>query len=225
MSQNSSYRNRPCGYCGQNTGVQGEGEHVLPKCFYPLSADTRFQRLKIPSCGRCNDYTEADEPHARNVIAICGLDPSQERREIFKPAMRSFQRPIYGSGEAKAILSQLERQPIVNSEGTPYFKIYPLRDQRVLRVLGKIVRGLAYKRTGEAVGEEASVVLLPDPNEPEVTSCMEEVYHVPKVFTAWAFFTEAADRPDLPHSLWLLRFFDTATFCGFILPKSVPLRC
>src|SRR2546427_13056683 len=107
MARNMAYRNKPCGYCGANTGPDGEGDHVLPDSFYPQCTDPRIQRLKIPSCSKCNDLWQKDEGLFVTVMTLCGLRKTPERRQLWTKSLRCFDRPIGGKKDLWAIASQL----------------------------------------------------------------------------------------------------------------------
>ncbi|MGD0462336.1 MAG: hypothetical protein ABSB74_07585 [Tepidisphaeraceae bacterium] len=139
-----------------------------------------------------------------------------EREEIWGDACRSFQRPDGGTKDREAIAELLV--PHVTSGGSDEstHKIFPLKDQRILRVLRKIVRGLTYRHTGDIIADETRVQLI-DCNVEELPELIRIAYHVPRVFTAWAFVTDLCVGPMNIHSIWHLRFFDNALITAIVL--------
>jgi hypothetical protein len=220
MPKNFKYRNKPCGYCGKSTGERGEGDHVIPKTLYPTITDLRVQRAKIPCCPECNDSWQRDEGHFRTVIDMCGPKMTAEREEIWRDACRSFRRPDGGTKDREAIAELLVPQEGSGRSDESTHKIFPLKDQRILRVLRKIVRGLTYRHTGDIIADENRAQLIdcnveaPPEHENEL---IRVVYHVPRVFTAWAFVTDVCVGPTNIHSIWNLRFFDDALFAAIVL--------
>lgn len=146
-----TYRNKTCGYCGRNTGPSGEGEHVLPKCFYPELTDPKIQRVKIPACPDCNNSWENDEAHFKTMLVLCGSDSTPARRQLWEGSVRSFDRPGHGVKEVRSIAAQFVPSPILNVHGSPFQRIFPHKDPRVVRVLKNIVRGLAHFQTGDVI--------------------------------------------------------------------------
>lgn len=214
----SKYRNKPCGYCGRNTGPDGEGEHVLPKCLYPKSTDPRVQRLKIPSCPNCNNSWEKDEAHFRNVIVACGPEVTGERKQLWEKSVRNFYEPLSGKGDFWAFASHLVSSPVLNEYGHPYRRLIPCSDPRAVRVLQKIIRGLAHHHNCVDVISEDRVILRPAelPLPKAFFDDLTTIFTVPHVFAARAAFTCA--KEDKMHSLWVLEFLDSTSFYGFIEP-------
>ncbi len=218
----TTYRNKTCGYCGRNTGPRGEGEHVLPKCLYPDFADPKIQRVKIPACPDCNDSWENDEAHFKTMLVMCGPDPTPARRQLWERSVRSFERPDHGEKEVRSIAAQFVASPILNERGSPYQRIFPHKDPRVVRVLKKIVRGLEHFRTRDIIPDDRvelspGTLPLPTAYQDDLTA----VFVVPHVFSARAFFFTGSDAADM-HSLWVLDFFESARFYAVITSVGGP---
>jgi hypothetical protein len=207
------YSNKECGYCGNNTGPNGEGEHVLPACFYPECTDPKIQILKIPSCPKCNDSWQKDEAHCRSVLVACGLAVTSERRQVWANSLRSFDNPISGRGDVRAVAATLVPSPILNEYGQPYQRIFPCNDPRVVRVLKKIVRGLAYHCWKKVIADErVNIRVPPYPLLPTSYDDLSTIYEVPHVFKSRACFLGEDDL----HSVWILDFFDNVRIIGSI---------
>lgn len=220
MSKNAAYRNTICGYCGQSTGARGEGEHVLPRCMYPVNAlaGQQIRRPKIPSCRTCNQSFQADEAHARNILVSAGLDMTPARNEIWTTAMRGIRRGAAGRREGFDILSQLKDGPILKSDGRPYRKIFPLRDPRVVHVIRKVVRGLYFLTRKEAIADENRVFLQPCGQDRDIGVTFDKILEVPSVFSAHALFTDG----ELSfNSIWFLSFYSNVHVGAAVL-RRVP---
>lgn len=216
MARNMAYRNKPCGYCGTNTGPEGEGDHVVPYSFYPRCTDPQVQRLKIPSCAQCNDLWQKDEGLFVTVMVLCGLNETPERRELWSKSLRSFERPNGGRQDLWTIASQLVPQSTLQFDEKPYQKIYPCKNPRVVSVLKKIVRGLAHYHCGETIPDKrVGVTHEPFPLFNELSDDLTIVYRVPHVFTGRSLFSE---KPEIAgwHSLWVLDFLDNVRLFGWV---------
>jgi hypothetical protein len=220
MARNMAYRNKPCGYCGVNTGPEGEGDHVIPYSFYPRGTDPRVQRLKIPSCPKCNDLWERDEGLFVAVMTLCGLRETPERSELWAKSLRSFERPIGGKKDLWAIASQLVPHSILRSDGKPYQQLFPCKNPRIVAVLKKILRGLAHFHRGEIISDRrVGITHEPFPLFDELCATLTTVYTVPHVFTGRSLFS---DEPEVAgwHSLWVLDFLDNVRLFGWITGKG-----
>lgn len=106
--------------------------------------------------------------------------------------------------------------PNTQCAGSPYQRIFPHNDPRVVRVLKKIVRGLAYSKKGDVIAEDR-VGLIP-PTCPPPTGFQDDftpVYVVQHVFGAWALFFSEPEASDM-HSLWVLEFLENVRFDAVI---------
>src|SRR6266478_6497891 len=128
-----------CAYCGVS-GIKFEREHVVPSCLYPASkTGSKVQRITVPACPTCNRSWADDEAHFRTVVVLAS-EPNQASRDVWLKAQRSFGQ-VDGQRRLRDLAKLLEP---VEIDGTPRLKVYPGKDERVLRVVRKIVRGLSY---------------------------------------------------------------------------------
>jgi hypothetical protein len=189
-----------------------EREHVIPACLYSPSrgATSRVQRLTVPSCSACNRALSDDEAHFRNVLALAG-EPNAALNELWSgPIRRSLAR-----GDAPRRARDLIRlmEPVV-VEGQERWKIYPARDDRVLRVVRKVVRGLSYHHGVEAAVADtritADVLRYAIP-----PGCFDDqlAQHRESDICRYWFIDEASDDV---RSTWLITFFDRVTFVAWV---------
>jgi hypothetical protein len=223
------YSKKPCAYCGAVTGAN-TGDHVLPTALYPTTTDPRVQRAKVPACWQCNNSFSDDETHFRNVITMCGPEPSGGRKEIWEEIVRSFEPPPHGEPDGERRFNDVTQciQHLGTwADGTPKLWVYPEHDQRVLRIMRKIVRGLCvHKGWLPWVPDEIVIVRKKQyVVAPGFDDYFEAVYHVPKVLDVKAhlFKPELYHEAYSFHSWWQLIFFDSASFTGHIRANS-PLR-
>jgi len=200
---------RACAYCG--TFGKTEKEHVIPRCLYPHSkANSRVQRIRVPSCRRCNAGWADDEAHFRNVLAVAG-ETNQAVRELWTTTIARSFRELDGLRRLTDLLAQMTQ---VETEGEPRYMIHPGRDPRVLCVIRKIVRGLAHHHDiGTAIADErvwADVLTFQIPDK-----LMRELSlrHAEQDIVEYYF--EPSSVPPV-RSTWFLRFFERTPFVALV---------
>lgn len=198
-----------CSYCGREGQISKD--HVFPKCLYPKSRrDASQELLTIPACVDCNNGWSNDEAHFRNVIVVSG-DPNPSVNEIWKNKVKeSF-------GKRDGIRRLRELRQLMNPiqlEGKERFIIYPGRDERVLRVTRKIVRGLShFHEVGTAIPDarvwaDVMTYEVPDYLEHELTPAER----VPEV----ASYRYAEINDHGIESAWLITLYERTTFIGLV---------
>lgn len=195
-----------CALCGEYRLTTRE--HVVPRSLYPSSKSrSKFQRITIASCSDCNNGSSDDDAHFRNVILVAG-EPNASATELWDgPTRRAFAQ-IDGVRRAREIFALMEPVPELGGER---YKIYPARDERILRTVRKIVRGLAHFHGIQSAIRDNEIVAdvmrytLPD----ETIEAMQYHHAEPDVLQ-YAFVNLGAG-PDV-RSLWILRFFERTSF-------------
>src|SRR5438132_7927812 len=121
---------RACAYCG--TSGKMEREHAIPRCLYPRSkAESRVQRILVPSCRRCNAGWSDDEAHFRNVLAIAG-ETNRPVEDLWASTIsRSFREPD-GLRRLTDLFAQMKQ---IEIEGQRRYMINTGTDPRLLRVI------------------------------------------------------------------------------------------
>lgn len=203
---------RRCAYCGAPT-LRPEREHVVPRCLYPKSRASLYQRITVPACGNCNRGYADDEPHFRDVLVAAG-EPNAAVREVWNTkTVRSFDQPD-GHRRVRDLAAGLVP---VTLNGAERYRIYPDRDPRVVRVLRKIVRGLCHFHGVEtAVADERISVEVHKYRLPPQLAAQPLHHFDPKVFQYW---WEVYDEPELA-SIWFLRFFERREFVAAVVPST-----
>ena len=199
-----------CAYCGER--IATDREHVFPKNLYPESKiKSRVQRLTIPSCNVCNNGWSDDEAHFRNVLALSG-EPNNSRRELWETTVKRSFRQIDGPRRVQDIVSTWRQ---VEVDGRVRHMIYPGEDNRVVRVVKKIVRGLCHHHQIMSAVPESRVWV----------DVMK--YRTPDEFLGQMAYDHR--EPDIAEyrysvieevgiqSAWLITFFERVTFIGIVL--------
>jgi len=224
MPQNQKYQQRPCAYCGANTG-RNQREHVVPKCVYASRATIPGGPLTVPTCPTCNHRFSKHEAHFRNVVAACGPSPSAPRHELIEKTMRSFRNPKSGRGDLQRLWRQITDSAVPKPDGTPYKQVMPHMDEDVRFIARKVVRGLVHSLDRHTVIPDNRVIVREyiDPPE-EITDVIEPGYCVPGQFSSHYVLIDErfADefRRDM-HSYWQIKFFDLELTC-LVVQKALP---
>jgi hypothetical protein len=195
-----------CAYCPKPATTT---DHVVSRALYPPSkASSRNQRITVPACKDCNGGWSGDEPHFRNMLLLSG-DPNAAVRELWEGKTRRSFAHRDGRKRARDLTDLMV--PVETAKG-PRHLIYPGRDERVLRIVRKIVRGLCHHHgvlspvADEQVLADVQKFAIPEDFLAEMTAAHAEAdvleYHFGLV-----------DEPDI-HSGWLLIFYErTPFFC------------
>jgi hypothetical protein len=203
-----------CAYCGQHSDAL-DMEHVFPRCLYPKSKHgSKVQRLTVPACKPCNKSFQDDEVHFRNVLLVSG-QPNASVYETWETAVRSFKK-CDGPTRAADVGEQVVA---MQTEHGPRHMIYPGKDQRVMRIIRKIVRGLCFHHQMRA----------PVPDE-HIWADVQR-FRVPPAFLAkMTVEHREADIVQYRYahlddgeigSLWLVTFFERTPFIAIVLKSPV----
>jgi len=199
-----------CAYCGKHVAKRDK-EHVFPKCLYPPSkAKSKVQRLTIPSCRDCNDGWADDEAHFRNGLAVAG-EPNAARRELWEAnVLRSFDE-IDGLRRACDVA---DRMKPVNTDAGIRYKIYPGEDERVARVVRKVIKGLCYyhKVLTPVSDKRIWVDVLKYAIVPEFLDAMSH-HHREQGIVEYRY--QVLNEYGI-HSAWLITFFQNVPFIGLV---------
>jgi len=155
--------------------------------------------------------------HFRNLLLVAG-EATPTVRELWDgKARRSFG---YSDGRRRIrdLVSQMVPVPTASGER---HMVYPGRDERVMRIVRKVVRGLCHHH--ELLSPVADAQVWGDVQRfeipPEFLAAMTSA-HAEEDVLQYRF--GVIDEPDI-HSSWLLRFFErTPFFC--IVYQSVEAR-
>jgi hypothetical protein len=202
---------RLCAYCGKST-LEITKEHVFPSCLYPPSkTQSKVKRLTIPACKSCNNGWSNDEVHFRNILNLID-EPNPSRRELWEMATLPSFDEADGRRRVNDILARMK--PVKMADGSNRFMVYPGRDERVVRVVKKVVRGLCYYHN----------IVWPIPDQRVWVDVLK--YEVPKVFfDAMEYHHREQDIAEYRYqiindndisSAWLITIFERVTFIALV---------
>ena len=200
-----------CAYCGRPVD-HAEKEDVLPKCLYPSSKSrSKVQRLKVPSCRDCNESWQDDEPHFRNALVLAGETPNATRRELWNgPILRSFNK-LDGLRRRRDITEKLKTVKIAKSER---HMIFPGDDEKVMRVIRKIIRGLCgyHKLMSPVLDKQVWVDILKYVVAQELLDQLTS-HHREQDIVEYRYQTMNEQGIS---SAWYITFFERVTFVGLV---------
>ncbi len=146
-------KKRPCAYCG-TTAIQREKGHVIPDCMYPTNTSSKIQRPTVPECAKCKTIWQEAENQFRNIMVIAGNLNTPATEQWEGPMRRSFDKKS-GSHWRRDLVEQMV--PIKTADGLRH-AVYPAKDQRVMLVVRKIVRGLCHYHGIATAGQMCSSI-------------------------------------------------------------------
>lgn len=205
------HRNKHCAYCG--APAPKTVDHVIPNEFYPPSkSESRVPRLTVPACSGCNESWSDDEAHFRTILTLAG-EPNAVVRELWEGKVNRSLRKKDGPRRLEDVWNQMK--PIETSSGLRH-KIYPASDERFLKVMRKIVRGLHYHERRTPVHDDlVSVDILRVEIPSEFLDAMPVYHREPDIFKYQFEVFDAFE--DIPmSSTWLLTFFETRKFVASV---------
>lgn len=195
-----------CAYCPKPAS---DREHVFPRCLYPPSKnESKVQRLTVPACNECNNSWADDEAHFRNVMVLAGA-PNGITNELWEKMQRSF-KELDGKRRLKDIVLQMK--PV---EGNNY-KIYPGQDDRVIRVVIKVIRGLCHHHRILTAVPETRVWANILKFQIQQNFLDEMKYdHREEDIVKYRFQVLNDYEHDI-HSAWIITFLSRVTFIGTV---------
>ena len=201
---------RKCAYCGVE-GRKLTRDHIFPRgLFPPVTTALKVQRLTVAACDLCNNSFSDDEAHFRSVVTLAG-DATESTSRVFREkVMRSFD----GLDGRRRLFDLMELTERVTVDGEARLKIYPARDERVLRVVRKCVIGLTHTHGLSSalpdirVSADVLRYALPTDMEVELKFRGSE----PEV-VEYAFLEKPFEGID---AVWLIKFFRRVTFIASV---------
>lgn len=181
---------------------------------YPASKrNSRVPRLTVPACRDCNASWSDDEVHFRDVLVVAG-PPNDSVRELWRTTVkRSFEK----DDGRRRFIDLWEQLKAINTRRGERHQIFPANDDRFLRVLRKIIRGLHFHHFRTAVsGELVGVNLLRYEVPQEFLDAMP-IHHREQDILQYRYETFEAFEDTPMRTAWLLTFFDNRNFAGWVL--------
>jgi hypothetical protein len=204
-----------CAYCPEGATTV---DHVVPRALYPESkAESRIQRITVDACRPCNKSWEDDEPHFRSMMLLCG-GTTPAVRELWEGKTRRSFAQVDGRRRLRDLLTQMV--PVQMPEADRHM-VYPGRDDRVMRIVRKIVRGLCHHLQLLSPVLEAQVWADVQRFEvpPEFIDEMEYGHVEEDIFQ----YRYGVIDDAYFHSAWVLRFFCRASFLCIVY-QSIAAR-
>ena len=200
-----------CVYCGLRPGITRD--HVPPKSFFPKPRPSDL--ITIPACGSCNKDAGKDEELflATFMFGEAGVSPAGKR--LWNEKLHRMYRK--NKGLRRRIANSLHDVEIVTPSGLYIGRGLGVRleNERLEKVVSKIVRGLYYHEYQEALPAAAEVIcnfvqrpLAMSPIENIVPELHFGSRKWPGIFEYR--FNCVAEKPEA--SIWLIRFYGCHVF-------------
>ncbi|MCB1469864.1 MAG: hypothetical protein KDK08_22570 [Rhizobiaceae bacterium] len=215
MKRRTSWQN--CGLCGGYRITTRE--HVIPRALYPPSkASSKFQRITIAACVECNNGTADDDAHFRNVVTIAG-DGNEIVNEVWTGPVRRAFAQVDGYRRARDLFNIMRPAPDV---GPDRYRIYPADDERVMRIVRKIVRGLSrYHELHYPLSDgQVFADVMRSPIPAEIAEIMIPNSADPDILE-YSYLT--LSEPPGMLSAWSLRFYRRTSFMAFVFQDEASL--
>ncbi len=198
---------KKCAYCGDKAT---DREHVFPRCLYPNSkSQSKVQRLTVPACSDCNNSWSDDEAHFRNIMILAG-ESNSVVYELWDNTLRSFDK-IDGH---KRLSDIFEAMKPVDIDGIKQHMVYPAKDEKVVRVMKKIIRGLSHRHNVLTVVPDTRIwVNVLQYQVPELFLKEMQYAHVEKDIVEYRF--QILNDNEI-QSAWIITFFERVTFVGIV---------
>ena len=173
----------------------------------PPTRRSEWRPIIIPTCESCNNGSSDDDAHFRTVVVIAGK-ANADATELWDGPIRRALREVDGRRRVKDVY---ELMSPATDAGEGQYRIFPANDERVLRVVRKITRGLCFHHQlpTPVEGDIFSDILRLPPPEGTINS-MTSVVALPGVFS-YAYGILDDER-----SVWILEFFDRTAFVSLI---------
>jgi len=207
-----------CTNCGA-VGIPLTRGHVVPRGFYPDSRRTPdLQLITVPECHMCNQAWSDDETYFRGVLLLSG-ESNAPVKELWETKIKPS---LYEKDGLRRTVDLMRQFVPVTVDGQERQMIYPGQDQRVIRIIKKIVRGLSYHHRVEDGIDDArirvDVLRYAVPDDLWSTGTFHR--RGSDIFRYWYKTFDHDDEKELS-SLWILTFFDRTQFIGIVdLPSS-----
>jgi len=202
-----------CAYCGE---LAKTVDHIIPKNLYPMSIRKQnIQLLTVPSCYKCNAGFSDDEEHFRNIITVGGNNTPIVNELFWYKVYPSFSK----RKSLRHLNQLLTDMNEINLQNGKRHIIYPMQDEKFVRILKKIFNGLFFYHFRNCIPKENITVDVLKYGIPKFI--IEATWYniVPKVFE-YIFGIYITNEGYV--SLWMIKFFENRYFMGKInMPKEI----
>lgn len=162
--------------------------------------------ILIAACENCNNGSSDDDAHLRHVLLASGATNELVLELWYGPVERGLAQ-VDGRRRALDVFKLMEPAP---DAGDDRYRIFPARDERVLRSIRKITRGLcAHHGLGVTADER-------------VTADVQRQKMPDELFNVMRFFEVGSELFDYgfvtleKRSIWLLRFYERTMFVSAV---------
>lgn len=224
-----------CIYCGRAASEVEEklltSDHIPPKCLFPEPRPSTL--LTVPACYRCNQsFAKDDELIKLYLLLNHRTENSSVAKRILPSVFRSLSRKQARKYSARLFnsirpLDMYSPSGIFLGQGASY----NVDNDRILKVLFRIVKGLIYINYKTTVPEQSEFVFSEDQKFLDILSMKTRVLvdilnsQQAKVVVSGGFhYRHATVNGDPFNSVWCLSFYDSISFIGILSDRMSELR-
>ena len=200
-----------CVYCQSQFATTDD--HVPPAMLFPEPQPSDL--ITVPACGICNAGFQKDEEFLRGLSRYLQQSPSEATSQLWSKIDRMLAR---SPGLNSVIGDSIESTNLLAPNGSHVGQHLTVEKnwQRVIAVMGKIVRGLYFFEFGEVLPLYAHIN-CPDYHTADFN--LSELYgrtkdgkrSWPRIFE----YKFSRKEDEYEESVWLLRFYDSHLYIVF----------
>jgi hypothetical protein len=172
----------------------------------------------VPACSDCNNGWSDDEAHFRNVITIAGDPPNAPRQELWEAKIY----PSFCENDGQKRKNDLttKMKPTYIADMRRYM-IFPAEDERVMRIIRKIVRGLChYHNIASPVSDKCVWADILRYTVPPGLIQKMNYYHREQDIVEYRYEVYEVSEQENMNSAWLITFFQKVTFMGVVFTSE-----
>ncbi len=206
-------------------------DHIPPKCLFAVK--DRINLLKLSACVECNNHSSKDDEYLRSILILrVDIEETQSTNELRNALIRSLSnlgQPGFQKAYAKAISVKRVFTPTGIFLGNR--PVISLDNERLEKVLSKIIRGLYYHHNKKALKREYLIKIISEDNLKLQTPSLQE-FIKSKIFypldQTWLYEIEKntfhykylLTQEDNYEGTWIFRFYNRIHYLGLVLHEQ-----
>lgn len=211
QKKTSTKKEETCAYCGREATTK---DHVPPKQIFPKPRPANL--VTVPACLDCNNQSGKDEEYFLATFMFSEAGTSEAGKKLWDEKLhRMYEKNL---GLRRKIAHNLEQPKDTYTPSGIYLgkrMVINLDKNRIYKVVRKIVRGLYYLEYQEVMPASQDLDCLLIQTQDHFNAAKESTKELKSGSKSWdGIFRYSHNRTEegRPGSIWLLNFYDFATF-------------
>ena len=185
---------------------------MIQRSIHPSGCDPTIQRRTVPECSVCKKIWQEAETQFRNIMMVAGAPNAFVQALWDGPVTRSFDKAS-GLRWLRDLTAQMV--PLETPNG-PRHAVYPDRDELVMTVVRRTIRGLChYHELGTAIADRRVFAHVMRYAIPPTFWERFVPFSLGDDFCRYWYYDLRAEDPD-HHSAWVIEFFGRTKFFGIV---------